>query len=150
MPTKPFQLIFFKLSPPNKSFACLCPYCSFHQHMPLCHTVVKPEAQVSKARGLFLNCVSYIWEFLGNVWWYSWEFPTRKLPRRRGVSPLEIPGLLYDFPVALTVLKGSLQPIRHFQVHFEEIEFVGIHFADCFCMFYHCNLKSRERASNPL
>lgn len=39
-------------------------------------------------------------------------------------------------------LKGALQAIRHFQVHFVKMEFVGIHFADCFCMFYHSNLES--------
>lgn len=60
---------------------------------PLTHTTVSHGRETrgprfQSARAVFLNYVSYIWEFLGNVCWCSWEFPSRKLPRSREVFHL--------------------------------------------------------------
>lgn len=69
--------------------------------------------------------------------------------KKRGVSSFRNPMVAVWSPCPLDKLKETLQPIRQFQVHFVKIEFVGIHVANYFCMFYHYNLKSWERTPNP-
>lgn len=97
------------------------------------------------------NPESCVWEFLRNVWWYSWEFPNRRFPRSSEVSRPAGGSLSWSSSRLRARLQGGEPSTGHSDGHFSENRICGN--APFWLFFYTLSAWSegaKEIASNSL
>lgn len=84
---------YFEWTPPNQSLPLSSPHYSFRQHIPLCHTVVKPETpSFQSVRAVPELCILHM-GILRECLVIFLGIPNQKTSqKKRGVSFLEITG----------------------------------------------------------